>query len=364
MFNLVNVANIFSAGISSSSQTEGREQFALSQGWRAGNGSRQAQHNGQLATSPSDIEVNVTAEHPRANGHVDIVNIDTIESLAQADSFEGQGLQQQALVPLAASRPRIYPDAENNGRQHQESAQGAESGNRIRATVSHPLWNMPSSPVFGSQINVDNVNSDALTRNTQLQDVGQMAGAQKTHQTSPSCLPLPASESGGNTDNRSDQMQRSDQRVRGRNHLGITENVTQLPCSPVEDTSPYIGSVKSQGTADSLQAQNVDQVALTGVCEPLEDPLIGKKLLKIAWAGQGIESGTEPTLTPEKARLKVQQATAEQLYCEPEQENEQYQVGTQYAESSNRARSRNSGAQDQLSDQEVGSSRRWLNINV
>jgi hypothetical protein len=86
--------------------------------------------------------------------------------------------------------------------------------------------------------------------------------------------------------------------------------------------------------------------------------------LKIAWTGQGIESGTEVTLTPEKARLKVQQATAEQLNGEPEQENDQYQVGTQYAESSNRARSRNSGAQDQLSDQEVGSSRRWLNINV
>jgi len=60
----------------------------------------------------------------------------------------------------------------------------------------------------------------------------------------------------------------------------------------------------------------------------------------------------------------VQLAVTEQLSTGPEPGNDQYQVASQYAESSNTARSKNNGAQSQISDQEVGSSRRWLNINV
>jgi len=365
MFNLVNVSNIFSAGISSSSQSEGRDQFALSNGWRARNESRQGQHNGQLATSPNDLEVNVNAERPRVEGHVDIVDIYAIESRAEADSFEGQGLQQRAIASLGGSGSRIYADSESDGRQHQESTQGAESGNRIQARISQPFWGIPDAPAYGSQMSVDQVHSDASTRNTQLQDIGQASGVEKTHDQDPKTgEKLPASESGGNTANLSDQMQTSGQKVRGRNYLLAEENVTRLPCSPVPYSGPQIGLVRSQGTADSLQAQNVDQLSLTGVCEKPEGAKLDKKLLEIATSGQGIQSGTEVTVTPDKARTEVQDAVAEQLSTEPEPGNDQYQVATQYAESSNTARSRNSGAQSQLSDQEVGSSRRWLNINV
>jgi len=364
MFSLVSVSDIYSTGLATSWQQDGKDQFAASNVWNARNASRQGQNNGQRATSPTDLTIRVGADRPRADGHVDIVDIQNIGAQAAADSFEAQGLNQQALASqpnatLGAAPSRLRGDTDNSGEQRQDSDQRADGSNHIVAFINQPGIGLTNAHLYGAEMYVNNVHGEGTTKGTQLQSIGQKAAVKKTAGEIGDQSFTAAAESGGNAANNAEQAQQSDQRARGRNYLGLSINPAGAYCSPVQ-LAPYVGKVTHDSTADSLQGQSIDQAALASGDKEVNEEDFEKKLNKIAYQGTGLMSGSGVTITPEKAQTKLQGAIDEQLSTGPEQGNQQTQVGDQHSEASNRARAKNRGAQNQLSDQEIGSSNRWL----
>lgn len=357
-FSTVNVGQIFSVGNSRSIQEDGKSQFALSSGWRSRNDSRQGQNNDQLTTTPNEIQVRFTADRPRYNGHVDILAIDGIGSDADAESFEGQGLQQEALGALPAlpygfaSSSVTHGMGANKGEQLQRNRQGADADNHITGEINQPGTGLPGGPEFGAEIWVDNVDANADVKNTQLQDIGQRSAVKKDLPHDGYSFFCTPAQSGGWANNRADQDQGSQQNVRARNYLGLRKNGALQFCPPAP---AEVGRVAQHSTADSLQAQNLDQQSLTTGRKEADPGYTPYDILsEIAYAGHGLISGEPTTLDSQSGRAIVEDKIAEQLTTWPDQQNDQAQIASQHSEASTRGRSKNNGAQEQQSDQEVG----------
>ena len=169
-FTTVTVGQIFSVGTGRSTQEDGKSQFALSAGFKARNANRQGQNNNQLTTTPNKIQARLTADRPRLNGHVDILAIDGVGSDADSDSFEGQGLQQEALgglpnLPYGFSTSSTHGMGANKGEQVQRSRQGSDADNHVTAaqdakTAARTLSGADArSSLFESQSNDQDVDS-------------------------------------------------------------------------------------------------------------------------------------------------------------------------------------------------------------
>jgi len=353
-FSTVTVGQIFSVGNSRSTQEDGKSQFALSSGWRSRNDSRQGQNNDQRTTTPNEIQVRFSADRPRFNGHVDILAIDGVRSDADSESFEGQGLQQEALgalpnVPYGFSNSSVtHGMGANKGEQLQRNRQGADADNHIDSEINQPGTGLPDGPEFGAEIWVDNVDADATNKNTQLQDIGQRSAVKKDRPYGHYSFFCQPAQTGGWASNRADQGQGNDQTARARNYLGLRKNGALNFCPPAP---AEVGSVTQHSTNDSLQAQNLDQQSLTTgrkEADPSYTPL--DILSEIAYVGHGLISG-EPTLDAQSGRAIVEDKITEQLTTGPDQQNDQAQIASQHSEASTRGRSKNNGAQEQQSDQ-------------
>jgi hypothetical protein len=353
-FSTVTVGQIFSVGTGRSIQEDGKSQFALSAGFRARNDNRQGQNNDQLTTTPNELRARLTAGRPRFNGHVDILAIDGVGSDADSDSFEGQGLQQEALgglpnLPHGFSTSSTHGMGANKGEQLQRNRQGSDADNHITGEINQPGSGLPGGPQFGSEIWVDNVDADAANKNTQLQDIGQRSAVKKDRPYGHYAFFCQPAQTGGWAANRADQDQGSDQTARARNYLGLRKNGEFGFCPPVP---AEVGQVRNQSTNDSLQAQNLDQQSLTTgrkEADPSYSPY--DILSEIAYAGHGLISGEPATLDSQSGRAIVEDKIAEQLTTAPNQQNDQAQIASQHSEASSRGRSKNNGAQEQQSDQ-------------
>jgi hypothetical protein len=359
--NLIAIADIFSGSLSRSTQGDGQQQLAISRERLGWNRSAQGQDNLQDLESPNDVAVRVTAFRPRTPGTVDLVAIENIQSVGDAESMETQSLGQEAAAthPYQFGSRRLFGDVSNDGTQRQRSTQWVDAYNRVRAQAENPDTDGALDPGPAAQILVDNVGSDAAAKNTQLQDVGQNAWIQKVGRSLPkSGIFCPPPQPGGDAENDADQSQLSDQQARGRNHVGLSGMLSYGSCAPL---ASQITGTNNRGRTDSLQAQSLAQVITADTADSMAiDP--ADKVAAIAESGPSVQNGTVTDIVP--IQEKMLQKVADHVESGTDPGNEQYQIGVQRSDAAYRAHTRNAGNQDEVSDQQVGRPGYWVDFRL
>lgn len=354
--NLISISKLDATTIASSAQSEALEQLAKSRESYASNTSTAAQNNAQSATAPNVVNAHISAARPSVGWGKDLIDIKQLNSQASADSYESQGLKQDAIVksPVAYYPSKNLGAALNTASQAQNSGQGVDSSNRVNARVDRPGWGLN----FGAptaDILVDKLDSVATGSSIQLQDIAENAHVKAS---GPYCPPAYPS---GDAVNTASQAANSGQDVTSVNRVDITENIGGRYIRPW-NPDPSVTRLNSTGAGENVQVQSAAQDALSEA-RSYPGTTAANTLGQAQNSGQDVDSRNVVNMDVNDRVNAFQTAIAKTLNSATTATNLQDQSGTQSAQSTYRGSALNDGAQAQNSGQDADSGN-WVNVQL
>jgi hypothetical protein len=355
--NYITVAKLDTTSIGNNAQSQALEELAEARAEQAKNNAAQAQNNTQKAEAPNDVNAYIGTLRPRLDDGHDLIDISELTAKAAAESFESQGLKQDAAVE---EKLGYYPfpsaaSATNTAAQAQNSGQDVDSRNAINARIDHPAWGLEwGAPK--ADILVDKLDSAGSGSSVQLQDLAQKADVKEM--VASFCAPITL----GEASNAGAQAANSGQTVDSGNHVNITEHIGgYMPALVFPD--PSVTRLTTTSTGENVQAQKAAQEALTAVQGAWGGADASNELAGAQNSTQDVNSGNWVNMNVNDRVSTFQSAIAERLSSASTGTNLQDQAGTQKAISAYFGDADNLGTQGQNSAQDIGS-RNWVNIQM
>jgi hypothetical protein len=367
--NLITVTKLNADSLVASVQNGALEQQAKAREAKADNYANQVQDSNQRAKGPNEIFAVIGIDRPRHPYTKDIIDVTDFNSRAQADNFGSQKAVQDAeagtpktdipfFVTLPDGSTASQLGSTNNGVwQHQGALQDVDSHNTVETRIDQPS-NYYSSGYPLAHTFVDNMNSQAVGTNIQIQDLNSK-GKVGPNYLNPWCSP--ARTVGGHSINDADQVASSGQKIKSTNYIAVVENIG-IEGERYDEGDPQVTNLNSTAAGDNIQAQSATQDAKTAA-RTLSGANARSSLFESQGNDQDIDSANAVNMRINDRLNFFQTAIAHDYNSIATASNLQDQNTAQKSESVWRGAASNRAEQRQWNGQTANSGN-WLNVTL